>query len=164
MPRSSWRSIDMRASSQPRRMFVYDRSGSSVDEDARPRHRGLRSVGSWGLFFVPKPRGRKAMVKVEAVVIRERIETVIDAVEEATGHVGVTVVEAVGHGRQRGITHEYRGRVFESRFLPKALLTFLVRDELADAIAATIADAARSGNDCGDGLVWTTAVEHVTHN
>ena len=60
--------------------------------------------------------------KVEAVVIRERVETVIDAVEEQTGHVGVTVVEAVGHGRERGITHEYRGRVFESRFLPKALL------------------------------------------
>ena len=76
------------------------------------------------------------MVKVEAVVIRERIETVIDAVEDATGHVGVTVVEAVGHGRQRGITHEYRGRVFESRFLPKAVLTFLVRDEIADAVQA----------------------------
>ena len=75
------------------------------------------------------------MVKVEAVVIRERIETVIDAVEEATGHVGVTVVEAVGHGRQRGITHEYRGRVFESRFLPKAVLTFLVPDAIADAVA-----------------------------
>ena len=42
------------------------------------------------------------MVKVEATVIRERIETVIDAVEDATGHVGVTVVEAIGHGRQRG--------------------------------------------------------------
>ena len=40
-----------------------------------------------------------AMIKVEAVVIRERIETVIDAVEDATGHVGVTVIEAVGHGR-----------------------------------------------------------------
>ena len=66
------------------------------------------------------------MVKVEAVVIRERVETVIDAVEEQTGHVGVTVVEAIGHGRQRGITHEYRGRVFESRFLPKAVLTFVV--------------------------------------
>src|ERR1051325_9394052 len=105
-----------------------------------------------------------AVIKVEAVVIRDRIETVIDAVEEETGHVGVTVVEAVGHGRQRGITHEYRGRVFESRFLPKALLVFVVDDQLAAAIAATIADAARSGNDCGDGLVWTTAVEHVTHN
>ena len=52
------------------------------------------------------------MIKVEAVVIRERIETVIDAVEDETGHVGVTVIEAVGHGKQRGITHEYRGRVF----------------------------------------------------
>src|SRR5947209_10129038 len=104
------------------------------------------------------------MTKVEAVVIRERIETVIDAVEEETGHVGVTVVEAVGHGRQRGITHEYRGRVFESRFLPKALLTFVVGDELATAVAATIADAARSGNECGHGLVWTTPVDNVTHN
>ena len=104
------------------------------------------------------------MTKVECVVIRERIETVIDAVEEETGHVGVTVVEAVGHGRERGITHEYRGRVFESRFLPKALLTFVVDDAQADAVAAAIADAARSGNESGDGLVWTTAVENVTHH
>jgi nitrogen regulatory protein P-II 1 len=104
------------------------------------------------------------MTKVEAVVLRERVETVIDAVEEQTGHVGVTVVEAVGHGRQRGITHEYRGRVFESRFLPKALLTFIVAEELAAGVAATVADAARSGNDCGDGLVWTTRVENVFHN
>jgi nitrogen regulatory protein P-II 1 len=89
---------------------------------------------------------------------------VIDAVEEQTGHVGVTVVEAVGHGRERGITHEYRGRVFESRFLPKALLTFIVEDSIAETVAETIADAARSGNDCGDGLVWTTSIEHVTHN
>jgi nitrogen regulatory protein P-II 1 len=105
-----------------------------------------------------------AMVKVEAVVIRERIETVIDAVEEATGHVGVTVIEAVGHGRQRGITHEYRGRVFESRFLPKALLIFLVKDEIAEKVAATISDAARSGHESGDGIVWRTPVVEVTHS
>ena len=104
------------------------------------------------------------MVKVEAVVIRERVETVIDAVETTTGHVGVTVVEAIGHGRQRGITHEYRGRVFESRFLPKAVLTFVVRDELADEVVESIVDAARSGNESGDGIVWTTSVENVTHN
>jgi nitrogen regulatory protein P-II 1 len=104
------------------------------------------------------------MTKVEAVVIRERIETVIDAVEEETGHVGVTVVEAVGHGRQRGVTHEYRGRVFESRFLPKALLIFVVDDAKAEAVAAAITEAARSGNDAGDGLVWTTSVANVTHN
>ena len=104
------------------------------------------------------------MIKVEAVVIRERVETVIDAVEEETGHVGVTVIEAIGHGRQRGVTHEYRGRVFESRFLPKAHLTFVVHDELADAVVGAIADAARSGNESGDGLVWTSPVHNVTHN
>jgi len=104
------------------------------------------------------------VIKVEAVVIRERVETVIDAVEHETGHVGVTVIEAIGHGRQRGVTHEYRGRVFESRFLPKAHLTFIVQDELADAVAHAIADAAKSGNESGDGLVWTSAVENVTHN
>ncbi len=104
------------------------------------------------------------MIKVEAVVIRERAETVIDAVEEQAGHVGVTVVEAIGHGRQRGITHEYRGRVFESRFLPKALLTFVVADEVVDEVVAAIADAARSGNESGDGIVWTSPVENVTHN
>jgi nitrogen regulatory protein P-II 1 len=104
------------------------------------------------------------VIKVEAVVIRERVETVIDAVEMTTGHVGVTVVEAIGHGRERGITHEYRGRIFESRFLPKAVLTFIVDDGIGEAVVAAIADAARSGNESGDGLVWTSAVENVTHN
>jgi nitrogen regulatory protein P-II 1 len=104
------------------------------------------------------------MTKVEAIVIRERIETVIDAVEEETGHVGVTVIEAVGHGRQRGVTHEYRGRVFESRFLPKAQLIFIVDDSKAEAVVNAIAAAAVSGNESGDGLVWTTPVFNVTHN
>ena len=104
------------------------------------------------------------MVKVEAVVIRERVETVMDAVTEQTGHVGVTVIEAVGHGRQRGITHEYRGRVFESRFLPKAHLMFVVPDELADDVVAAVADAARSGHESGDGICWTTPILGVTHN
>jgi nitrogen regulatory protein P-II 1 len=104
------------------------------------------------------------MTKVEAVVVRDRVETVMDAVEEQTGHVGVTVVEAVGHGRQRGITHEYRGRVFESRFLPKALLVFVVEDELVDDVVAAIVDAARTGHVSGDGIVWTTQLGQVVHN
>jgi nitrogen regulatory protein P-II 1 len=104
------------------------------------------------------------MIKVEAVVVRERVETVIDAVEELTGHVGVTVVEAVGHGRQRGITHEYRGRVFESRFLPKALLIFIVGRDRARAVVEAVVDSARTGHESGDGIVWTSPVGDVMHN
>jgi nitrogen regulatory protein P-II 1 len=104
------------------------------------------------------------MHKVEAIVIRERVETVIDAVEDATGHVGVTVIEAIGHGRERGVTHEYRGRVFESRFLPKAQLVFVVSDAIVDDVIAAVVDAARSGNESGDGLCWSTPVANVMHN
>jgi nitrogen regulatory protein PII len=104
------------------------------------------------------------MIKVEAVVVRDRVEPVMDAVTERTGHVGVTVLEAVGHGRQPGITHEYRGRVFESRFLPKALLVFVVEDHLADAVVQAVVETARTGHESGDGIVWTTPVLDVVHN
>ncbi len=104
------------------------------------------------------------MVEVEAVVVRERVETVISAVEQETGHVGVTVIEAVGCGAQRGITHEYRGRVFESRFLPMALLIFVVGDYGAGVVVEAIVDSARSGHEPGDGLVWATPVENVRHH
>jgi nitrogen regulatory protein P-II 1 len=103
-------------------------------------------------------------MKVEAVVVRDRVETVMEAVEERTGHVGVTVIEAVGHGRERGITHEYRGRVFESRFLPKALMTFVVGDEIASDVLHAVVDAARTGHVNGDGICWMSSISAVTHN
>jgi len=103
-------------------------------------------------------------MKVEAVVVRDRVETVMEAVEAETGHVGVTVIEAVGHGREKGITHEYRGRIFESRFLPKAHMTFIVRDEIAEDVIGAIADSARTGHVNGDGICWMSPVTNVTHN
>jgi nitrogen regulatory protein P-II 1 len=103
-------------------------------------------------------------MKVEAVVVRDRVETVMEAVEAATGHVGVTVIEAVGHGREKGITHEYRGRVFESRFLPKALMTFVVQDDIADGVINAIVDAARTGHENGDGICWASPISNVIHH
>ena len=104
------------------------------------------------------------MTKVEAVVIRERVETVIDAVEDQTGHVGVTVVEAIGHGRQRGITHEYRGRVFESRFLPKAVLTFVVDDDIAEAVVGGDRRRGAQRERVGRRDRLDVPVRNVTHN
>jgi nitrogen regulatory protein PII len=31
-------------------------------------------------------------------------------------------------------------------------------------VVEAIVDSARSGNESGDGLVWTSTVENVTHN
>jgi nitrogen regulatory protein PII len=44
------------------------------------------------------------------------------------------------------------------------LLIFVVDDAKATAVVRAIAAAAHSGNESGDGLVWSTQVDHVTHN
>jgi nitrogen regulatory protein PII len=90
------------------------------------------------------------MIKVEAVVIPDRVEMVIDAVEAEAGHVGVTVAVATGYGHQRDV--------------PEALLTFIVPEHKAEKIVAAISDTARSGNASGDGLVWMSSIYNVRHN
>ena len=54
--------------------------------------------------------------------------------------------------------------MFESRFLPKALLTFIVDDAIADNVLSAIVDAARTGHVNGDGICWMSSVSSVTHN
>jgi nitrogen regulatory protein PII len=44
------------------------------------------------------------------------------------------------------------------------LLIFVVDDDKAEAVVRAIAAAAHSGNESGDGLVWSTPVGNVTHN
>jgi nitrogen regulatory protein PII len=90
------------------------------------------------------------MIKVEAVVVPDRVKIVIDAVEDEAAHVGVTAAEAIGYGRQRDV--------------PQALLTFRVSENKAEKVVSAICEAARSGHESGDGLVWTSPVSHVRHN
>ncbi|HEY4976513.1 MAG TPA: P-II family nitrogen regulator [Gaiellaceae bacterium] len=90
------------------------------------------------------------MIKVEAVVVPDRVEIVIDAVEDEAAHVGVTAVETIGYGRQRDV--------------PQALLTFRVPENKAEKVVSAICEAARSGHESGDGLVWASPVSHVRHN
>ena len=39
-----------------------------------------------------------------------------------------------------------------------------MKDELAGGVVEAIVDAARTGHESGDGIVWTTPVFDVTHN
>ena len=103
------------------------------------------------------------MIKVEAVVIRERVETVIDAVEEATGHVGVTVVEASATARSAASRTSTAGGSSSRASCPRRSSPSSSRTARR-AVVAAIVDAARSGNESGDGLVWTTPVDNVIHN
>ena len=85
----------------------------------------------------------------------------LDAVKEAlieAGIEGITILEARGHGRQKGHTEFYRGREYTIDLLPKVKLELVVTDELKDKVIQAILGAARTGH-IGDGKIFVSRVD-----
>ncbi len=99
------------------------------------------------------------MKKVEAVVKPFKLDDVKDALQ-AIGIQGVTVTEAKGYGRQKGHTELYRGAEYVVDFLPKILITVIIKEELVQKTVDAIINAARSGR-IGDGKIFISPVEEV---
>jgi nitrogen regulatory protein P-II 1 len=104
----------------------------------------------------PTLKGEK-MKKIEAIVRPERLEQIKKALEEK-GVVGMTVIEVLGRGEQKGIKLQYRGGTMEVDLLPKLKLELYVSDEEADSVMKTICDAGRTGK-FGDGRIFVSSVE-----
>ena len=82
------------------------------------------------------------MLKIEAVIQPSKLDAVKDALLEA-GIEGMTILEARGHGRQKGHTEFYRGREYTVDLLPKVKIEMVVPDEMKEkAIEAIIGAAA----------------------
>lgn len=99
------------------------------------------------------------MQKVEAVVQPSKVDAVKAALIEA-GITGMTIVEARGHGRQKGHTEFYRGREYSVDLLPKAKVEVVVREEMVEAAIRAIIAGARTGK-IGDGKIFVSSVEQV---
>ena len=96
------------------------------------------------------------MQKVEAIIRPEKLEIVKTALEELY-HAGMTLTEVRGHGKQRGVTEQWRGRSFAVEYLTKVKIELVVNDEDVDPIIERIVDAARTG-EVGDGKIFVTPV------
>jgi len=99
------------------------------------------------------------MQKIEAIIQPSKLDEVKDALIEI-GVQGITVLEARGHGRQKGHTEFYRGREYAVDLLPKVKLELVVADTLAEAAIAAIIKAARTGK-IGDGKIFVSRVEEA---
>jgi nitrogen regulatory protein PII len=99
------------------------------------------------------------MYKIEAILQSSRLDAVKDALVEA-GIEGMTILEARGHGRQKGHTEFYRGREYTVDLLPKIKLETVVPDELVDKAVDAIASAARTGK-IGDGKIFLTKIDEA---
>jgi nitrogen regulatory protein P-II 1 len=97
------------------------------------------------------------MQKIEAIIQPSKLEAVKTALVEA-GVEGITILEARGHGRQKGHTEFYRGREYSVDLLPKIKLEVVVTDTMAESAIAAILGAARTGK-IGDGKIFVTHVD-----
>jgi len=99
------------------------------------------------------------MQKIEAVIQPSKLDAVKDALMEI-GVEGMTVLEARGHGRQKGHTEIYRGREYAVDLLPKIKLEIVVRDDMADKAVQVILEAARTGA-IGDGKIFLSRIDEA---
>jgi nitrogen regulatory protein PII len=99
------------------------------------------------------------MVKIEAVLQPSKLDAVKDALLEA-GIEGMTILEARGHGRQKGHTEFYRGREYTVDLLPKVKIEVVVNDNLKEAAVQAIAGAARTGK-IGDGKIFVSKIDEA---
>ncbi len=97
------------------------------------------------------------MTKVEAVIQTSKLDAVKDALHEI-GVEGMTVLEARGHGRQKGHTEFYRGREYTVDLIPKIKLEMVLADDMVEKAVQAIATAARTGK-IGDGKIFLSKVE-----
>ena len=96
------------------------------------------------------------MLKIEAIIQPSRLEQVKEALIQA-GVTGMTILEARGHGRQKGHTEFYRGREYSVDLLPKTKIELVIPDEMQEAAVRAIASGARSGK-IGDGKIFISPV------
>src|SRR3954454_22961957 len=168
--RSSDRRSHRRATASGIRQIDEPASCRSVFVNRRvtkPRYRvNLTSVSSalesgfpLGRHRAGRPSCREGhgMKLVVAVIKPHQVEAVTDALHAIDVN-GVTVTEARGHGRQRGHSEVYRGGEYRVTYLPKVEVKVLASDDQVEKVAATIADAARTGK-IGDGKLWVIPVE-----
>jgi nitrogen regulatory protein P-II 1 len=99
------------------------------------------------------------MTKIEAIIQPARLDQVKEALLEI-GVDGMTVLEARGHGRQKGHTEFYRGREYTVDLLPKVKLEIVLQDELVDRAVQAILNAARTGK-IGDGKIFLSRIDEA---
>lgn len=97
------------------------------------------------------------MIKIEAIIQPSKLDAVKGALTELSIQ-GMTVLEARGHGRQKGHTEVYRGREYQVDLLPKIKIELVVNDDLAEKAVSAITKAAATGQ-IGDGKIFLSKID-----
>ena len=92
------------------------------------------------------------MKKIEAIIRPAKVGDVCDALEKV-GHPGVMITEVEGHGKQKGIETEIRGKKYKVELMTKARIEVVAKDNEVEVIIKAIREAALTGK-VGDGKIF----------
>ena len=99
------------------------------------------------------------MKKIEAIIRPEKLDEVRKALE-VSGYPGITITQIEGHGKQKGVTQQWRGEIYKVDLLPKTKVEIVASDRDQEKILSAIQKVAGTGN-VGDGKVFVTDVNEV---
>jgi nitrogen regulatory protein P-II 1 len=99
------------------------------------------------------------MKRIEAIIKPERFEQVRLCLEE-TGYPGLMVTKIDGHGKQKGVTRQWRGREYKIDLLPKVKVELVVPDKDVKKIIKAISEICRTG-EVGDGKIFISPVDNA---
>lgn len=99
------------------------------------------------------------MIKIEAIIRPGKLDDVKAALDDL-GIKGITVLNVMGAGKQRGRTQYYRGQEYVVNLLDKTKIETVVSDEMAEDVIQTISKAAFTG-EIGDGKIFLSRVDNV---
>jgi nitrogen regulatory protein PII 2 len=106
------------------------------------------------------------MKEIVAFLRVNKVQKTRDALAER-GYYSMTVNNALGRGRQKGLHYEIKGEPVPEyaegtrlNYIPKRMLTMVVTDDRVEDVVDTIMAANRTGN-IGDGKIFVCPIEEA---
>jgi nitrogen regulatory protein P-II 1 len=99
------------------------------------------------------------MKKIEAIIRPSKLEELKEALLDINVD-GVTIMQVMGFGKQRGRTEYYRGSELVLDVLPKVKVELVVLDEDFEKTLDTVVRFARTG-EVGDGKIFVSTLDDV---
>ena len=99
------------------------------------------------------------MKRIEAIIRPAKVNEVYKALEEV-GHPGLMISEIEGHGVEKGIEQQVRGKMYKVDLITKARIELVVEDEEVERIVSAIQRSAFTGK-IGDGKIFVHPVDNA---
>lgn len=97
------------------------------------------------------------MKKIEAIIRPEKFRELRDRLS-SVGIGGMTVTEAAGMGKQKGMQGQFRGTTYEVQLIPKLKIEIVLEDHQVESVVDVIVDTCAT-DTIGDGKIFIVPVE-----